>query len=159
MNIVHLVVVKNSFYILESGRTIRKSAHFSLILGTKNLVKVGTQQVCTPHLNRYDRPIRNRKIVEFRPLPSTSIQKFGSWIVGESWSDVVGNPSHQASIMEAILKSKLDTFCPIKTKRLSSHDKPYITPEIKQIDRRRNREYLKRGKTEKYFELKKVFEK
>ena len=39
MNIVHLVVVKNSFYILESGRTIRKSAHFSLILGTKNLVK------------------------------------------------------------------------------------------------------------------------
>ena len=44
MNIVHLVVVKNSFYILESGRTIRKSAHFSLILGTKNLVKIGTQQ-------------------------------------------------------------------------------------------------------------------
>ena len=44
MNIVHLIAVKNSFYILESGRTIRKSAHFSLILGTKNLVKIGTQQ-------------------------------------------------------------------------------------------------------------------
>ena len=45
MNIVHLVVVKNSFYILESGRTIRKSAHFSLILGIKNLVKIGTQHM------------------------------------------------------------------------------------------------------------------
>ena len=45
MNIVHLVVVKNSFYNLESGRTIRKSAHFSLILGTKNLVNIGTQQM------------------------------------------------------------------------------------------------------------------
>ena len=44
MNIVHLVVVKNSFYNSESGRTIRKSAHFSLILGTKNLVNIGTQQ-------------------------------------------------------------------------------------------------------------------
>ena len=48
MNIVHLVVVKNSFYILESGRTIRKSAHFSLILGTKNLVKYwdSTREAC-----------------------------------------------------------------------------------------------------------------
>ena len=44
MNIVHLVVVKNSFYNSESGRTIQKSAHFSLILGTKNLVNIGTQQ-------------------------------------------------------------------------------------------------------------------
>ena len=43
MNIVHLVVVKNSFYNSESGRTIQKSAHFSLILGTKNLVNIGTQ--------------------------------------------------------------------------------------------------------------------
>ena len=49
MNIVHLVVVKNSFYILESGRTIRKSAHFSLILGTKNLVKIGTQHLSNWH--------------------------------------------------------------------------------------------------------------
>ena len=52
MNIVHLVVVKNSFYILESGRTIQKSAHFSLILGTKNLVKVGTQQSKTKLFTR-----------------------------------------------------------------------------------------------------------
>ena len=44
MNIVHLVVVENSFYILESGRTVQNSAHFSLILGTKNLVKIGTQR-------------------------------------------------------------------------------------------------------------------
>ena len=45
MNIVHLVVVKNSFYNSESGRTIQKSAHFSLILGTKNLVNIGTQHL------------------------------------------------------------------------------------------------------------------
>ena len=39
MNIVHLIVVKNSFYILESGRTIQKFSSFSLILGTKNLAE------------------------------------------------------------------------------------------------------------------------
>ena len=44
MNIVHLVVVKNSFYISESGRSVQKTDSFSLILGTKNLVNIGTQQ-------------------------------------------------------------------------------------------------------------------
>ena len=44
MNIVHSIVVKNSFYILEPGRTIQ-TTHFSLILRTKNLVKFVTQQL------------------------------------------------------------------------------------------------------------------
>ena len=61
--------------------------------------------------------------------------------------------------MDAILKEKLDIFCPIQSKRLSTHDKPFITSDIKQIDRRRNREYVKNGKAEKYYELKKLFEK
>ena len=61
-------------------------------------------------------------------------------------------------MLDTILTEKLDLYCPVKVKRLSSHDKPFITPEIKNIDRRRNREYARRGKTLKYFELKKMFE-
>ena len=44
MNIVHLIVVKNSFYILESGRTIQKQLTLEPNLGDQNLVKSGTQQ-------------------------------------------------------------------------------------------------------------------
>ena len=44
MNIVHLVVVKNSFYILESGRAIQKQLTLEPNLGDQNLVKFGTQQ-------------------------------------------------------------------------------------------------------------------
>ena len=36
---------RNSFYILESGRTVQKFSSFSLILGTKILVKIGTQHM------------------------------------------------------------------------------------------------------------------
>ena len=43
MNIVHLIVVKNSFYILESGRTIQKQLTLEPNLGDQNLVKSGTQ--------------------------------------------------------------------------------------------------------------------
>ena len=39
MNIVHLIVVKNSFYILESGRTIQNSAHSVLFFWDQNLAK------------------------------------------------------------------------------------------------------------------------
>ena len=67
MNIVHLVVVKNSFYNSESGRTIRKSAHFSLILGTKNLVKIGTQQVVSFQPLQVGILSRTR-VVSFQPL-------------------------------------------------------------------------------------------
>ena len=44
MNIVHLIVVKNSFYILESGRAIQKQLTLEPNLGDQNLVKFGTQQ-------------------------------------------------------------------------------------------------------------------
>ena len=117
--------------------------------------------VCFPHLNRYDRPERNRKMIKYRPLPESGKMMFGEWIVKASWSDIQDcslSPSQKAQMLDTILTEKLDLYCPVKVKRLSSHDKPFITPEIKNIDRRRNREYAKRGKTLKYFELKKTFE-
>ena len=45
MNIVHLVVVEtlSTFWNLEEP--FKNSAHFSLILGTKILVKIGTQHM------------------------------------------------------------------------------------------------------------------
>ena len=45
MNIVHLIVVKNSFYISESGRTIQKSAHSVLFFWDQNLAKRWDQTV------------------------------------------------------------------------------------------------------------------
>ena len=42
--------------------------------------------------------------------------------------------------------------------KISSQDKLFITSELKRIDRLKNREYLKKGKTAKYLNLKKQFD-
>ena len=49
MNIIHLVVVKNSFYILESGRTIQNNSLQSLILGTKTQLNLGLNSISHWH--------------------------------------------------------------------------------------------------------------
>ena len=43
--------------------------------------------------------------------------------------------------------------------KLGYKDKPFITAELKSIHRKKNREYLKRGKTPKYVTLRKQFDK
>ena len=51
----------------------------------------------------------------------------------------------------------LDKFCSEKFMKLSSQYKPFITKELKTLDRQRSREYVKRGKTMKYQNLAKQF--
>ena len=112
--------------------------------------------VCTPHTDRYTAPNRNYRIIKYRPLPESGLRKFGEWIVNEGWDGLNDEmtPTEQAVAFEQLVNAKLDQFCPQKEMKLSSKDKPFINAELKWMDRKRNREYVKRGKTEKYKELK-----
>ena len=117
--------------------------------------------VCYPHTDRFIRPPRNYKVINYRPLPQTSISKFGQWITQETWSEVreKDSSSAQALTLENLLSEKVNTFFPIKSFKLSSYDKPFVTKELKKIDRMRSREFKKHGKSLKYNNLKKQFEK
>ena len=108
--------------------------------------------VCVPHTDRYKPANRNFKTIKYRPLPDSSIRKFGEWLVTEGWEQLREDmsPTEHATIFEKILKDKLDLFCPEKTMRISSQDLPWINAELKAIARRKGREYNKRGKTQKY---------
>ena len=116
--------------------------------------------VCTPHFVPKTRPARRYKKINFRPLPDSHVRKFGEWIVNESWSSVgnIASPTNQAEELDELLNDKLDLFCPKKTLKLSNKDKPFITTELKTIDRKRRREYARNGKSLKYYELKKKFQ-
>ena len=116
--------------------------------------------VCIPHLDRHKPPVRKYRVIKYRPLPESGLDKFGKWIVSQSWDDIqnINTPTEQAKYFENLLALKLNSFCPEKELKIRSQDKPFITAELKRIDRHRNREYCKRGKTQKYFELKKLFE-
>ena len=105
-------------------------------------------------------PSRNYRVVKYRPLPESSIQKFGEWIVGEGWDSISDkmSPTEQTAVFEKLINTKLNQFCPEKEIKLSSQDKPFITAELRKIKRQKSREYVKNGKSEKYKKLDKLFE-
>ena len=117
--------------------------------------------VCTPHTDRFKPPSRNYKIIKCRPLPQSGVRRFGEWIVQESWASVDDklSPSEQVTAFEKLCQDKLNEFCPVKQVRLSTHDKPFMTADLKSLHRRKCREYEKRGKTTKYYSLKDEFHK
>ena len=57
-----------------------------------------------------------------------------------------------------MLFETLDKVCPEKTLKISSFDKPWMNIELKQLARRKKREYNKRGRSEKFRNLSKQFE-
>ena len=115
--------------------------------------------VCVPHTDRYHPPTRHYKTVKYRPLPESSLRKFGQWIVTEGWEEVKANltPSKQIEVFQNIVFDKLNQFCPEKSFRVSSQDKPWVTAELKSLHRSKSREYVKNGKSLKYKELAKLF--
>ena len=105
------------------------------------------------HVNEY-------KTVTSRPLPESGIREFGQWICDEKWVDLKYDqtPTEQAQLLQEILSEKVEKFFPKKIFRVSRKDKPYITKELKQLDRAKKRIYKKHGKSIKYLELKARFD-
>ena len=91
--------------------------------------------VCTPHTDRHRPPARNYRIVKYRPLPESALCKFGDWIVKEDWQSVINcqSPSEQVAAFENLVLGKLDSFCPMKQIKISSHDKTFITADLKKL--------------------------
>ena len=94
-----------------------------------------------------------------RPLPDSKIREFGQWITAENWSALRGelSSSEQATIFQAVSEHQLNEYFPIKQCRVSNTDKPWISKEIKQIDRWKKEEYRKNGKSIKYLNMLKSY--
>ena len=85
--------------------------------------------------------------------------EFEEWLNGTNWDNLNGqiSPSEQVEILQTTLTSKMNEVFPEKKVKLSSNDKPYMTAELKQIDRLKQREYWRIGKSVRYNSLKKMF--
>ena len=115
--------------------------------------------VCIPHTDRHSRPIRSYRLHKYRPLPDSSLAKFGQWVMNEEWDCIDESlpPTEQVAEFERLTQEKLNQFCPEKTMKISSQDKVWITEELKKIHRLKSREYIKHGKSVKYKSLSKEF--
>ena len=116
--------------------------------------------VCIPHTDRYTRPARTYRVQKYRPLPASGVAKFGEWIMREEWNCISKSlsPTEQVAMFEQLSHQKLEQFCPEKVIKLSSQDKVFMTAELKQIHRRKSREYIKHGKSKKYKDLSAQFQ-
>ena len=62
-------------------------------------------------------------------------------------------------MLDNLLISKLDEYCPLKEFKFSSQDNKCIIYEIKRLHRLRQKEYIKNGKSLKYKNLSDQFDK
>ena len=64
------------------------------------------------------------------------MQKFGQWIVDQQWDNISDSISStdQARCLETLLTEKLDQFCPQKEMKVGTHEKPFISAELKKTE-------------------------
>ena len=57
-------------------------------------------------------PPRQSRIVTFRPLPQSGINRMGNWIQQQTWSEVYEceDTNSKAKMLQNIMKQKLDEF-------------------------------------------------
>ena len=98
-----------------------------------------------------NKPARTKWQVTFRPIPESGIEKMTQWANSQDWATVIHATSahDKASILQDTLMKALDKYLPQKTVYFSSDDSPWVTPQIKSLIRRRQREYTKHRRSEK----------
>lgn len=78
-----------------------------------------------------------------RPMLDSAIRSFGAWISEHDWSEVtsVNDVNIQWTEFYNTLYSAINMHFPLQIAKVHSCDKPWITPEIKVLIRRRQKAY------------------
>ena len=95
-----------------------------------------------------------------RPMPDSQVRIFGQWIIQKDWItlDQLSTPSEQADVFQNSLMAKLDAVLPLKSVKISGKDKKWIDANLKELDRKKKREWQKNEKSLKYLEIKAKFD-
>ena len=106
-----------------------------------------------------DYPRRQIRYVECRPLPQSGINKMGIWLQKQTWKEIYGskNVNEKAETLQNMVLQKLDEYLPLKMNKFTSDDKPWVTNEVKQLDRLCKRELYKNQKSQKWHKLREKF--
>ena len=99
---------------------------------------------------------RQHKLVSVRPMTQSKIDALGTWIVNEKWANVINEYSVDSKLemFTNMVFKMLDEVAPTKKVKIACDDPAWMTTRIKTYIRRRNREFDKLGKSEKWKSLK-----
>ena len=69
--------------------------------------------------------------------------EFEQWASSLEWQPMLetSSPSDQVETLENTMESKMKTIFPFKKVKISTDDKPFITAELKKLDRKLKRIY------------------
>ena len=117
--------------------------------------------VFAPNSNAQYRVSRKKQIIKSRPIPESNIFKFEKEVASINWEEKLANLSanQQTTIFHDFLRSNLEHLFPEKSVKMSSLDQRWMSPELKNILRKMQREYFHNRKSQKYKKLKAKFKK
>ena len=96
-----------------------------------------------------------------RPFTRAGLEKFAMWIERCDWSEIYGcdDVNEMASTFQQLLLTNFQRCFPEKSKKVCGEDKPWISAELKKLDRQIKREFAKNKKSKKWSTLREIFEK
>jgi hypothetical protein len=82
-----------------------------------------------------------KKPVVTRPLPQSGVDQFGQFIGTHSWEEVLGEQNIDMKVenFHNTLRTNLDEYFPEKTVMVSYLDKKWMTPQLKNLNRKLKR--------------------
>ena len=117
--------------------------------------------ILAPISNKQYKINRHKKTISSRQLPESQIINFEKAIISINWEEVYQNKNinEKVEAFHYILRSNLDIFFPEKVTKMTNLDREWMSPELKQIHRAKQREFFRHRKSPKYKELNKNFKK
>ena len=104
---------------------------------------------------------RVKKTIRTRPVMESQILKFEQDLAQVPWNELFENKTvdEQTELFHGFLRENLDRYFPEKVVKISSMDKKWMTPNLKQLHRKMQREYYHKRRSPKYKKLKAKFKK
>ena len=115
--------------------------------------------VMAPLNNNQFKLERIKKSITIRPIPESKIITFGSEIVHQKWQNVLEESDVNTKVdnFHNYLRGLLDRHFPEKEIKVSSLDKKWMSPDLKLLHRKVQREFVKHRKSKKWRKLNKAF--
>ena len=99
-----------------------------------------------------NKSIRRMRKVEVRAFPQSGFDLYKEWLMDQSWDQVFSAVSAhtKAQIFQEMLVTKLDEIFPVRIRKIGSDDQPWVTFQLKKLDRMRKRVFNKERKSKKW---------
>ena len=117
--------------------------------------------VMAPKSNCKFKVERLKKTVKTRPLPESGQAEFGKEITNHKWDEVIQtkNVDQKTENFHSTLRNLLDKHLPEKSVTISSLDKNWMSPDLKTLLRKKQREFVKNRKSNKWKRINKKYKK